>query len=819
VWPLSRINNYLLPRCDATLRVALIIDQSMSVQLAGTAAEDQMREAATGLLGALQNPGSPPTVFRAYGFGTTATTIGSQVTLNVSAGSTAQEIASLRNTLNGISFPRSGDGGFTNWDHALRQVRTGYDLVVFLTDGLPSVLGTTGSTSGGSGVTRFAENEAAVFSANAVKASGTRIEVVAVGDASLSTAGAQRNMIAISGSDAVQTGTFDHAADLLRSAAYTACTPSLLVTKQVQTVNGILADRVGWPFEASIPTPAGQSNFAGFISAEQGTTITADTVERPAGATSSGGTGRPAATFAFDVPDGVPTTWTGGAVTVREQMLPGYTHVPESDGLNAQCNVSRNGEQWQTASAVNVKVSNAEESEYGPGVTLTRIGTRDVVHCVFTNREPEIGGGKYASLLSVHKSVVSPDVDPVNGHTPFDPSHWNVTVSAVDADEDQHLLTTKPSSQDMPIGIEDVEVQYRITITSDGHELNAKYVTGDVLACKASVSGSVEAQADGDSSWLVTIPQGEHVECELQSRVSYLSVHTIVIDELNEPVTDASLINGNWQIDVVSTLGDGQEELPAGLESFTFTFDGSAWLDADGHEVDLNFIKVRPGQAYTVTLRDLEEGTASEYQLVANDRWPTGPNNVTDCVTTVDSRRPTEPTSDCADDGTVTGDSEEPQSQGVFQSARLTGFAALDLAQFDLDMTLPGFEGGEDLSTTVTIEGVKPATAHVVNFVLTQRPVDPEPQIPLPCPTNPDLPADSLYCVDGQTPLPPGGNETPDDGDDRGTAPVLPVTGRRAPLLAFTGADVAWLVGAVVLLLGGGLTLKRVSRRKTLSEE
>lgn len=130
--------------------------------------------------------------------------------------------------------------GATNWDAVFRAVAaagTTYDVVVMLTDGNPTVFGTT--TVGGDGDhTRFREIEAAVFSANAIKATGkTRIVGVGVGLAPL----AQVNLAAISG----PTQSFDYflptdyavAGKALADLATAGCspTPTLTVVKLIGT--------------------------------------------------------------------------------------------------------------------------------------------------------------------------------------------------------------------------------------------------------------------------------------------------------------------------------------------------------------------------------------------------------------------------------------------------------------------------------------------------------------------------------------------------------------------------------------------------------
>ena len=87
-------------------------------------------------------------------------------------------------------------GGTTNWDRGLFQVQQSasqFDIAVIITDGNPTVYG---NAEGPGNYTRFREVENGIFSANAVKAEGTRMLAFGVG-AGISAGGA--NLAAISG--------------------------------------------------------------------------------------------------------------------------------------------------------------------------------------------------------------------------------------------------------------------------------------------------------------------------------------------------------------------------------------------------------------------------------------------------------------------------------------------------------------------------------------------------------------------------------------------------------------------------------------------
>ena len=126
-------------------------------------------------------------------------------------------------------------GGTTNWDRGLFQVQQStaqFDIAVIITDGNPTVYG---NAEGPGNYTRFREVENGIFSANAVKAEGTRM--LAVRRRRRHQPPAAANLAAISGptlnSDYFQTGNFTQVGDILRNLALGSCTGSVTVVKQV----------------------------------------------------------------------------------------------------------------------------------------------------------------------------------------------------------------------------------------------------------------------------------------------------------------------------------------------------------------------------------------------------------------------------------------------------------------------------------------------------------------------------------------------------------------------------------------------------------
>ena len=208
-------------------------------------------------------------------------------------------------------------GGTTNWDRGIFQVQQSasqFDIAVMITDGNPTVYG---NAEGPGNYTRFREVENGIFSANAVKAEGTRMLAFGVG-AGIAAGG--DNLAAISGptkdSDYFQTNTFAAVGVILRNLALGACTGSVTVIKQV-----VPSTATGGSITGAVP--AGGWTFGA-------TTSTSGVTIAPVSGATATGTG--ALNFNLTFPGGTPTA----PVTVTETQQPGFTLVPVG-GFNAVC--------------------------------------------------------------------------------------------------------------------------------------------------------------------------------------------------------------------------------------------------------------------------------------------------------------------------------------------------------------------------------------------------------------------------------------------------------------------------------------------------
>ncbi|MCL2652614.1 MAG: VWA domain-containing protein [Propionibacteriaceae bacterium] len=261
IWPQALDNPPLRHACG--VNVALILDLSYSVQIAS--ALPSLKAAAKGLTDNLVGTNSEVALFT---FGTSAPAAG---TANrnrpLTPVSTKAGADLVDSWIDGLSITTAE---YTNWDRGMFQVAEQavphvgpdnmFDIAIVITDGNPTRYG-SGSAATGS-PTRYAELEQAIFSANAIKASGTRVVTVGVGPDAPPSA---PNLAAISGpvqgSDYYAVG-WAQAADTIKQMAlagcHTATTGSLTVLKEVLPAGSTnLDDAVpqgGWQMTTSTAT-------------------------------------------------------------------------------------------------------------------------------------------------------------------------------------------------------------------------------------------------------------------------------------------------------------------------------------------------------------------------------------------------------------------------------------------------------------------------------------------------------------------------------------------------------------------------------------
>ena len=261
----------------------------------------------------------------------------------------------------GLTRVASASGG-TNWDQGLSQLvapgQPRYNAVLFITDGDPTTWGPNNNGSGTS--TDDTTVNAAITSANAVKATGTR--VIAVGVSNTTGPSVQR-LKYISGptenSDYFVTN-WDALEDTLVSIATATCQGTITVVKQIRNINGTTSPGVGWTFSA---------------------TNSRGPVTPPSGATSSNGT------VNFAVPD-------NSTATVSETQQTGYQLV-QQNGSNAVCTSGGN------------PVTSTNSGATGFSVP---IGSRQILSCTVVN-------SLIPAALTLTKTVDNPfggDADPAD---------------------------------------------------------------------------------------------------------------------------------------------------------------------------------------------------------------------------------------------------------------------------------------------------------------------------------------------------------------------------------------------------------------------
>lgn len=204
-WQASHVNPSLPTSCQAGISTALILDLSGSVADAG--ALDDLQQAGKDMVDALAGTGSSMAL---YTFADSAPRNGgsggqSHSSMPIDAGGNA---TTIKNRIDGYEA-----SGSTNWDEGIWDAaadQAGYDLAIVITDGFATTY-----RSGGDGrTTRFIETENAVYSANALKAQGTRVLAVGVGDG---TSGSAANLRAVSGQSAYGAGVPAQDADYFQS--------------------------------------------------------------------------------------------------------------------------------------------------------------------------------------------------------------------------------------------------------------------------------------------------------------------------------------------------------------------------------------------------------------------------------------------------------------------------------------------------------------------------------------------------------------------------------------------------------------------------
>lgn len=186
-YPVSLNNNRYQPTCTSDLTVAIVLDLSLSMSNNNDQGLNGAKTAAKNLVKSLIDTGTSVAL---YTFSTDAPASNgndgrnwsAQIVTAANAGTTQQfnnnDLGSTDSFYGKIN--NYDTHGYTNWDRGLLQVAPGdYDIAVVVTDGNPTVWGSNPSEQTW---TTFQHVENAVYSANAVKATGTQLLAFGVGD-------------------------------------------------------------------------------------------------------------------------------------------------------------------------------------------------------------------------------------------------------------------------------------------------------------------------------------------------------------------------------------------------------------------------------------------------------------------------------------------------------------------------------------------------------------------------------------------------------------------------------------------------------------
>ncbi|MGO3147781.1 MAG: SpaA isopeptide-forming pilin-related protein [Leucobacter sp.] len=306
VWNQSRNNPEMIGGCP--IDIALITDTSGSLR-----ANDDLPKLQNAMSAFVDAFRGTTTRMSVFSFSTTSPGNSASNHPDLMPVTTAAQAAAFKDL-----YADWGDGGGTNWDAAFAEAANAapqYDLAVLLTDGNPTVI--PGFTDGSSAFNSFQDVDGGIFSANQLKAQGTKVISVGIGTA-LTTA-SEYNLRAVSGTvkgqDYFRAANFDEATEVLLSLAQERCSGSIGVQKLIVPEGGTIADAApapaGWEFGAAVP--AGGA-----------------TIDPTSATTVDGGDGKVEFGLSYD-----PGTAIAG-IEIHEVQQDGYDLFPV-DGKNAVC--------------------------------------------------------------------------------------------------------------------------------------------------------------------------------------------------------------------------------------------------------------------------------------------------------------------------------------------------------------------------------------------------------------------------------------------------------------------------------------------------
>ena len=315
IWQNSRNNPVLPSTCG--LRVGLVLDLSGSTG----PALPQLKQAANTFVDSLVGT---PSSMSLFSFSYDSPADGATVNYPSLTPVSTQTQANAFKT----RYAAWTSSGGTNWDRGLAvaaEATNRFDVVVVITDGNPTNYSSPRQGSGS--FNRIREVENGIFSGNAIKAEGTRVLGVGVGDAITADPNAGLNLRAISG-PIVYNGSNTNAADYYLTADYTAAGEALKALAQGNCQGSITVVKQVVPSTAPAGSITGATPDGGWVMTAAGSAGV--TVNPPTSGTTADGTG--AVNFPLTFAGGTTT----GPVTVTETQQPGFT-LQQVAGANAVC--------------------------------------------------------------------------------------------------------------------------------------------------------------------------------------------------------------------------------------------------------------------------------------------------------------------------------------------------------------------------------------------------------------------------------------------------------------------------------------------------
>lgn len=327
VWQQSRDNPPLAPQCGLDVALVMELPPSVGSEL------PNLRRSAYVLAQSLVGTASKISLF-SFDKSSPSTSVGTDQSgpISVSTQAGADSFEAL--------YANWQLGGGANWDQALYSVARApekYQVAIVLTDDAPDYSGTPALGDGGQ--TSFGDVEDGVFAANALKAKGTRIIAIGIGQAMSGAAGL--DLRAISGptaydatapnflsADYYQLTGYQAAASVMHSLVMAQCENSLSV------VTAVAPSTSDGPYLAgALPVGAGWTSTATITSSDDGTGTSAKPVSETRSTTDGGNGG---VVFESNTSGSASDPSGSAQIHVAEQQRSGY-HLLTEGGHDAVC--------------------------------------------------------------------------------------------------------------------------------------------------------------------------------------------------------------------------------------------------------------------------------------------------------------------------------------------------------------------------------------------------------------------------------------------------------------------------------------------------